>query len=363
MKRFFAACLTAGCVLTATLLPGCALIPQEEELPQMPVVADIPETVLETVPVLRGALKEEKTFTCTFQPAEEENLYFEESGQPIAAVFVKAGDEVKAGDLLAELDNTLIHQSIASQQHAIDALKLRIAQEQDCIALEKERIAVLQALAQKDASYSSKVTSAEAALESRSSQLTYLYAQLSVENSTLEELDSALQERQLYASIDGTVSYALELGTSPVYSSRQTVCTVQNLDGASFLGSFPQGLLEAGQTQTLSLNGSTVEVLIRQVTPTDGKGSCTVSFSLVAPDPSLKSGDKAYLTLVSNSLEDALYLPNTAIQTQNGVSFIYYPGEDGILSVKEVKTGLRINSYVQIVSGLEEGDPVLKKAP
>ena len=359
MKRICAVCL----LLTLPLMSACSLIPQEEELPQMPVVQEIADTVVETVPVLRGELIEEKIFSCSYQPIGEEKLYFSENGQAIAAIHVQRGDEVKVGDLIAELDNTQIQQRIDAQQHTVDSLNLQIVQEQNYIEVQKERIDVLKALAETDPSYDARVTSAEATLESRNSQVNYLYAQLSVEKSALRELEEELKGRQLYAGIDGTVSYTFNLGSTTEYTKNQLICTIQDLSGASFVGAFKEGMFTLGQKVSMRTDDNTLDAEVASISPADESGNCTVSFSLLTPDATLKAGDSARMTLVANHLEDTLYLPDSAVNKENDISFVYYLDDNGLIAAKAVEAGISINKCTQIISGLEEGDLVLANAP
>ena len=67
MKRICAACL----VLALPLLSSCALVPQEEVLPQMPVIQEVAAAAPETVEVLRGDLSLEKIFSEAPEKPEE----------------------------------------------------------------------------------------------------------------------------------------------------------------------------------------------------------------------------------------------------------------------------------------------------
>ena len=359
MKRFIA----AGLLLTIPLLSSCALVPQEEVLPQMPLIQEIDEIVHETTPVMRGDLALEKIFSCSYQPAEEEKLYFPQKNQAIAAIYVQAGDKVEKGQLIAELDNTAILKSIENQQYTLDSLNLQIVQQQKYIETQQERIQVLTELAKTDPSYEARVASAKQTLESRNSQLTLLYAQLSVERSALEELEADLKGRQLYSGIRGTVSYAAELGTATVYTKNQLICTIQNLGEASFVGFFNEGLVTVGQQLTLKNGNKEMPVEAVSVSPPDVNGNCSVRFTLLNPDPTLKAGDSARVTLVSQFLPDVLYLPTSAVHSTAQGSYVFYIDDKGLIAAKPVETGGSINGFVHIISGLQEGEPVLLNKP
>ena len=359
MKRWIA----AGLALALPLLAGCDLVPQEEVLPQMPVVQQIEEMVYETTQVMRGDLAQEKIYSCSYQPAEEEKLYFNQKNQAIKAIYVQAGDRVEKGQLIAELDNTSVLKSIENQQYTLDSLNLQIVQQQNYIKTQEERIQVLTELAQKDASYNSRITSAQQSLESRKSQLSLLYAQLSIERGALEELEAQLKSRQLYAGIDGIVSYTLDLGNTTVYTKNQLICNIQNLGEASFVGSFPAGMISLEQEIILRDGDKEMPVVAKSIDAPDEKGNCSVSFKLVVPDASLKAGDSARVTLVNASLTDVLYLPALAVQEKENGAFVYYLDGNGILAVKAVEAGETINGCTHIISGLVEGEVVLAKTP
>ena len=360
MKRI----LAAGLVLALPLLSACSLIPQEEVLPQMPVVQQIQEQVYETVQVSRGDLAQEKIHSCSYQPAEEEKLYFAQNGQAIEAVYVKTGDHVEAGQLIAELDNTAILQKIDSQQHTLDSLNLQIVQQQNYIEVQQERIATLTQLAEKDPSYAARLTSARQTLESRNSQLNMLYAQLTVEKATLAELEEDLSNRQLYAGITGTVNYTIDLGSSTVYTRNHLICTIQNLGDAVYVGFFKEGLISEGQKIVLrDTKGVEREVVAQSIAAPDTNGNCSVTFSLVVPDTTLKAGDSARITLVTELLENVLYLPSEAVHTRSGSSYVYYQDTAGLIAAKEVVIGPTINGCTQIVSGLKEGETILVDLP
>jgi len=359
LKRFIA----AGLLLVLPALSSCALVPQEETLPQMPLIQQIDEVVHETTQVVRGDLALEKIFSCSYQAAEEEKLYFSQKNQAIAAVYVQAGDKVEKGQLIAELDNTSILKSIENQQYTLDSLNLQIVQQQKYIETQQERIRVLTELAKTDPAYEARVTSAQQTLESRNSQLTLLYAQLSVERSTLAELEADLKARQLYAGISGTVSYTTELGSTTVYTKNQLICTIQNLGEASFVGFFKEGLVTAGQQLTLQAGTKEYPVEAVSVAEPDVNGNCSVRFALLTPDPSLKAGDSARVTMVSQFLPDVLYLPTSAVHSTSETSYVFYIDEKGLIAAKEVETGVSINGFVHIVAGLAEGESVLLNKP
>jgi len=62
---------------------------------------------------------------------------------------------------------------------------------------------------------------------------------------------------------------------------------------------------------------------------------------------------------VKFNLRSALSVPDTSIMVEGNKSYVYKVSEDNIANKTEVKTGLRSNKSIEIISGLNEGDTVV----
>jgi len=78
--------------------------------------------------------------------------------------------------------------------------------------------------------------------------------------------------------------------------------------------------------------------------------------------------DNANLELISGSLlevsvkfnlRNSLSVPDTSVMVEGEKSFVYKINEENIANKTEVKTGLRVNKSIEIISGLNEGDIVV----
>ncbi len=89
-----------------------------------------------------------------------------------------------------------------------------------------------------------------------------------------------------------------------------------------------------------------------------------VSFELtVKPDaadiPTLLYGLSASLDIVTSSVEDVLYVPVQSVFEENGKSYVNVSGEDSSIKKSEVTTGIYNFDFIEIKSGLDEGDIIL----
>jgi HlyD family secretion protein len=89
----------------------------------------------------------------------------------------------------------------------------------------------------------------------------------------------------------------------------------------------------------------------------------TITLDTQGQNLGLLSGMTANANIETKQLNDVLVVPNRAIQTeQNGSEMITYVeklDQQGNAMRVEIKTGLRVGSYTQVVDGLVEGDRVI----
>ena len=62
---------------------------------------------------------------------------------------------------------------------------------------------------------------------------------------------------------------------------------------------------------------------------------------------------------VKFNLRNSLSVPDTSVMVEGDKSFVYKINEENIANKTEVKTGLRANKNIEIISGLNEGDIVV----
>ncbi len=62
---------------------------------------------------------------------------------------------------------------------------------------------------------------------------------------------------------------------------------------------------------------------------------------------------------VKFNLRNSLSVPDTSVMIEGDKSYVYKINEDNIANKTEVKTGLRINKNIEVISGLNEGDIIV----
>ncbi len=147
--------------------------------------------------------------TGTVMPAEESSLAFNAGGQ-VSQINVKVGDQVKAGDVLAQLDDTEAQIQLASAQQTMDALTSAAA-----IATAKQTLATAEA----------DFATAKSALEYLiSPEVLYWEEKVAERQQTLTDAQTAYQTdtsaaaKQKVADAETSLKYAQEF--ADIFSNR-----------------------------------------------------------------------------------------------------------------------------------------------
>lgn len=355
-------------IITLFLLPACSLLPAEEELPLAPVIHTNQQASYDQVAVTRGDIVKTITYQCSYKSASEETLAFQLNGEVIRHVYVRQGDSVEKGDLLAELDTDAVNKEIETQQNAISELELTIrhCKESRELAVKKEAL-----LLQRQAAESGIDSEAYAAQEQKNraaedeyQELLLNYArQLSIERDRLGELNQKLNERRLYAGISGTARYVLSStsGKELVSEAGKAVCVISDFSEAYFVAKLEtNSFFQIGDIVSIIYNDEAHEAIVFDITENSEDKKTYVSFQLKIPDPALSAGSTGTIQIEADRRTNVLCLPSKSVAALQNAKVVYFVDENGVKSSKTVTTGLEANGMVEIVDGLQEGELVIE---
>ena len=392
--------------LAMSVFAGCELMPVEEALPAIPIVKEYTAETYTQTEVLRGDLVLQRAITCKYGAAIVDKYMFEESmkGLKIGAVYVTEGQEVKAGTLLAELDNATLYTQITTQEGKISEQNLKIdhiKENRDLdIRLQNALIAkyrkelqtvqqTIQALTEWEAqenptaprptestmdkllkqqtslqqSLDKQQANKETVTESYEAKLDNAEASLTILQERLEELQLTLASRQLWAKMDGVVTHADSVENQPEVAVRSTVI-VTDVTSMFFkvTGSdtqyFPMGTectLVIQGTEYVAVAADPTEIQFPEGTETEG----TVYLRIQGEQPILQENQTGTVTLTLDTRQDVLYVDAKAVHKAGGENYVYILGEDGLKASQTVTVGLKCDTYVEIVDGLSEGNLVI----
>ncbi len=207
---------------------------------------------------------------------------------------------------------------------------------------------------------------------------------------TLKQRQNALYDAQLtladyyvYAPFDGIVA-SVDVKKGDSASSGTAVATLITASKIAeiSLNEVDAAKVAVGQKVTLTfdaIDGLSITGEVAQVdtigTVSQGVVTYNIQISFDTQDERVKSGMSVSAAIITNAKQDVLLVPNSALKTTNGVSYVQMLDkqipQDSITSsgvtsatapiLQQVEVGLSNDSSTEIVSGLNEGDQVITR--
>jgi macrolide-specific efflux system membrane fusion protein len=162
------------------------------------------DVVYTTEPVARGDIENLVTATGILQPQDYVDVGAQVSGQ-LKKLHVEVGSEVKAGDLLAEIDATVYAAKVDATRAQLRNQQAQLLEREAQLKLMEINYRRQKNLMLEDATTTESVETADANLKSAQAQLKSLQAQIQQTESTLRVEAANLDYARIYAPIDGTV--------------------------------------------------------------------------------------------------------------------------------------------------------------
>ncbi|MDE6636562.1 MAG: efflux RND transporter periplasmic adaptor subunit, partial [Lachnospiraceae bacterium] len=170
----------------------------------------------------------------------------------------------------------------------------------------------------------------------------------------------------IYSTIDGVVSYIM-LHRVAMASKGYFAIAVSDYGNLYVRSAFVSNReFMSAQRCYITHNGNEYDVIMRPYDTAEVKklldsGIQVYSyFDYKDPDVPLEMGTYVDLRVESGSSKNVMILPVNAVYTDSEKSYVY-KNVDGRKVMTEIKKGIVNSAYVEIVSGLEEGDEVYVK--
>jgi len=322
-----------------TALSGCYFLPEEEEI-LTPPLSEPEEVKYKTHTVEKGDIEYYIKGNGYFVSTSSETLQYGNVSGKIRDIFVKNGDTVEKGQLIAELETGDLSYTIKEQQINIKVAETNLK--------------------------NAKITGNQNSIDL--AQYNLELAKLRLQKS-LDQQEAA----RLYSSIDGVVVYVAELEPGSTIGTYQTICRIA--DPSDLLINFSHNDIDKlvhGMEMTVKINGldTTLSGVVVQV-PADVPVSApdsernAVKIALDIPeelgtlaDYGLELGDSVYVSILMDSRKDVIVLPTSYI---NKVSTRRYVKilNNGIPEERDIEIGLQSGNVVEVVSGLEVGETIV----
>ncbi len=346
----------AGILLVA-ILAGGALVAQRRAAPppaeEKPAEAAIELSAEDVATAEAGEIQRLLPVTGALRAVSQAIVKSKVAGE-MAEVLVKEGDAVKAGQLLARVDETDYRARLNERAAALEASRAQAK------FAEQSRRKYEELLVKKFIS--------ETAYENYQTNADVTEKQAQAAAAQVEQARKALDDTRVLAPIDGSVSErALQRGDKAAVDSRLfTIVDLRRLELEAPVPAAEVPHLAVGQEVRFKVEGFGDKEFvgaIARINPATQPGTRSILIYVEIPNPdlALKAGMFAKGSLVLATKRAEVLVPITALRTDAATTFVYTLAGDR-LGRQDVTVGLvnEASGRAEIVKGLAPGARVVR---
>lgn len=346
----------------AVILGGCGQAQEADRTVELQG-EEVSGTAYEMTPVTRGTVQQPLVIDCNYLQTVEMDLYFAVDQEIITDVYVENGDTVEEGDLLVSVDVENMEKQIAELEHQLARANLSLQQLQENKAFDLEQADIL-------FSYTAMTEGDKNALKEQKESIEKSYknrledAADSVEllEARLEEAREYMKNGRLYAPMDGVISFVKTELEGSTTDRSERVISLYDADSCMFISKNTEAIPyidPAGEYTIVCGLGNFQREYVVAPANTESWGE-QIYFRLLDEeyDPNIIRNGK--ISIITDEAEDVLCVDRTAIHASGEKHYVYLLDEEGIRRMQFVETGLWGSDLVEIRSGLEEGDYVIR---
>jgi macrolide-specific efflux system membrane fusion protein len=339
-----------------------------------------------TAAVTVGDVEQTVLATGTLEPVNLVSVGAQVSGQ-VTSLKVELGQEVKKGELIAEIDSQPQQNALRTAQAQVANVRAQRLQAQATLTEASLNFKRQQEMLAADATSRADFETAQAQLQTARGALAALDAQINQASVQVETAGVNLGYTRILAPMDGTV-VAIVTQEGQTVNANQSAPTIVKLAQLSTM-TVKAEISEAdvikvrpGQEVYFTILGDpekryyaklrTVEPAPESIeTETSASSSSSSAASTAVyynglfdvPNPKgvLRTSMTAQVNIVLGQARRVLTVPASALdrKTPDGAYMVQVVGEDGEPTPRKVKIGLNNNVVAQVLSGLKAGDQVV----
>ncbi|TPH20562.1 efflux RND transporter periplasmic adaptor subunit [Haemophilus haemolyticus] len=346
------------------------------------------ETTYLTESVTRGNVEKTVVASGSVESVNEVDVGAQASGK-ITKLYVKLGQEIKKGEMIADIDST-------TQINALNTKKAALVSHQAQLKAKKTAYDVaLSSYNRLSKLYTQKATSldslntAKSTLDNAKAEMEAIEANIKQAEIEVNTAETNVGYTKITAPMDGTViSVPVSEGqTVNANQTTPTIVTIADLSKMKIKPEISEGditKVKAGQevsfkilSDSQTLYHSVIDSVDPANTTTSDNSSTSSSTSSSSsnsttsaiyyyanvlidnPDRTLRIGMTTENNIKIANAKDVLLVSNMAIQKRDGKSFVNVLNDKNQPEQREVETGVQNDFHTEIKSGLNEGEKVI----
>ncbi|KAK70697.1 efflux transporter, RND family, MFP subunit [Bordetella holmesii CDC-H635-BH] len=342
-----------------------------------------------TATVKRGDLENSVLASGTLEAVRQVSVGAQVSGQ-LKSLKVKLGDEVKQGQLIAEIDDMTQQNELRNAQAALETRRAELRAKQATLKQAEQAYARQRKMLAADASSRESYESAEATLHVTRADIVVLQAQIAQAEIEVDKAKVNLGYTRIVSPMDGKVVAVVTKEGQTVNSiqSAPTIIKVAQVGTMTVKAQISEAdvtRVHPGQKVYFTILGEPDTRhygVLRAIEPAPdsiqrdestsaltGSSSTSTSsavyynglFDVPNPDEVLRISMTAQVFVVLGEASQVLQIPSSALgkKDEDGRYWVRVVGKDGQPQERQIRVGMNNNVMAEVLDGLSEGESVV----
>ena len=344
------------------------------------------ETTYLTESVTRGNVEKTVVASGSVESVNEVDVGAQVSGK-ITKLYVKLGQEIKKGEMIADIDSTTQINTLNTKKAALVSYQAQLKAKKTAYDVALSSYNRLSKLYTQKATSLDSLNSAKSTLDNAKAEMEAIEANIKQAEIEVNTAETNVGYTKITAPMDGTViSVPVSEGqTVNANQTTPTIVTIADLSQMKIKPEISEGditKVKAGQEVSFTILSDSQTVyhsVIDSVDPantTTSDSSSTSSLSSSSssttsaiyyyanvlidnPDRTLRIGMTTENNIKIANAKDVLLVSNMAIQKCDGKSFVNVLNDKNQPEPREVEIGVQNDFKTEIKSGLNEGEKVI----
>ena len=346
------------------------------------------ETTYLTESVTRGNVEKTVVASGSVESVNEVDVGAQVSGK-ITKLYVKLGQEIKKGEMIADIDSTTQINTLNTKKAALVSYQAQLKAKKTAYDVALSSYNRLSKLYTQKATSLDSLNSAKSTLDNAKAEMEAIEANIKQAEIEVNTAETNVGYTKITAPMDGTViSVPVSEGqTVNANQTTPTIVTIADLSKMKIKPEISEGditKVKAGQEVSFTILSDSQTVyhsVIDSVDPantttsdsssTSSSTSSSSSSSTTSaiyyyanvlidnPDRTLRIGMTTENNIKIANAKDVLLVSNMAIQKLDGKSFVNVLNDKNQPEQREVETGIQNDFQTEIKSGLNEGEKVI----
>ena len=345
------------------------------------------ETTYLTESVTRGNVEKTVVASGSVESVNEVDVGAQASGK-ITKLYVKLGQEIKKGEMIADIDSTTQINTLNTKKAALVSYQAQLKAKKTAYDVALSSYNRLSKLYTQKATSLDSVNAAKSTLDNAKAEMEAIEANIKQAEIEVNTAETNVGYTKITAPMDGTViSVPVSEGqTVNANQTTPTIVTIADLSKMKIKPEISEGditKVKAGQEVSFTILSDSQTVyhsVIDSVDPantttsdssstsssTSSSSSSTTSaiyyyanVLIDNPERTLRIGMTTENNIKIANAKDVLLVSNMAIQKRDGKNFVNVLNGKNQPEQREVETGVQNDFHTEIKSGLNEGEKVI----